>query len=482
MEFPIEFAERMERILKTEYAAFTEVFENGESVKGLRVNTAKLDADQLLKESPFPLTRIPYTRDGFIVAREDAAGKHPYHHAGVYYMQDPGAMATVAAIPDEVLDADLLKVLDLCSAPGGKSTELAARILPKNGILLSNEYNAQRCRILAGNIERMGLPNVCVTNLDTAVLAENYPDVFDLVVCDAPCSGEGMFRKNDRAIEEWSLQNVALSAARQREILQNGAACVAPGGYLLYSTCTYSIEENEQNVAELLKSHPEFSLVPCKESVVRHTADGISDGIDTDADLTLCRRFYPHLTPGEGQFIALFRKDPDAPVKKRAERTTRDKNRRQPSETGFATPAKADLDAANAFLSETIGRTLSGIGFRGGNLILMPVFAVNPLPVVPVGTAALGAAIGESRKGRIVPHHHFFMAYGSEMQNQLVLDPDDERVTRYLAGEEIEIPSSLSGFTAVLLRVGDTAVTLGGGKASGGKLKNYYPKGLRTHP
>ena len=479
MDFPIEFAERMEQILKTEYAAFTEVFENGESVKGLRVNTAKLTADQLLRESPFPLTAIPYTKDGFIVAREDAAGKHPYHHAGVYYMQDPGAMATVAAIPDEVLDADSMKVLDLCSAPGGKSTELAARILPKNGILLSNEYNAQRSRILAGNIERMGLPNVCVTNLDTAVLAERYPDVFDLVVCDAPCSGEGMFRKNDRAIEEWSLSNVALSAARQREILGNGAACVAPGGYLLYSTCTYSIEENEQNVAHFLSEHPDFSLVPCKESVVRHTADGISDGIDTDADLTLCRRFYPHLTPGEGQFIALLRRDPDAPVKKH-ERSF-DKSSRQSAGTGFTPPMKADLDAANAFLSETIGKTLPGIAFRGGNLILMPVLTANPLPIVSAGTVALGAAIGEARKGRIVPHHHFFMAYGREMKNQLILDPLDERVTRYLAGEEIEIPSSLSGFTAVLLSVGETAVTLGGGKASGGRLKNYYPKGLRAH-
>jgi NOL1/NOP2/fmu family ribosome biogenesis protein len=289
-----------------------------------------------------------------------------------------------------------------------------------------------------------------------------------------------MFRKNDRAIEEWSLSNVALSAARQKEILKNGAACVAPGGYLLYSTCTYSIEENEQNVADFLSAHPEFSLVPCKESVVRHTADGISDGIDTDADLTLCRRFYPHLTPGEGQFIALFRRDPDAPVRKPEK--ARDKSHRQPAGTGFASPAKADLDAANAFLSETIGKTLPGIGFRGGNLILMPVLAVNPLPTLPTGTVALGTAIGEARKGRIVPHHHFFMAYGKEMKNQLVLDPSDERVTRYLAGEEIDIPSERSGFTAVLLRVGETAVTLGGGKASGGRLKNYYPKGLRTHP
>ena len=473
MEFPIAFAERMKRLLGTEYDRFYEAFAKEDAVKGLRVNAAKLPFDAFATASPFPLREIPYVRGGFIVDGECGAGKHPYHHAGAYYMQDPGAMATVAALPADVLSQSGLRVLDLCAAPGGKTTQLASEILPRGGILLANEYNASRARILAGNVERMGLPNVCVTNLDTAVLKETYPDTFDLVVCDAPCSGEGMFRKNDRAIEEWNEGNVRASAERQRTILENGAACVTPGGYLLYSTCTYATEENEENVVHFLSSHPDFSLVPCADAVVSVTASGVS-AVSDAFDLSLCRRFYPHLSLGEGQFIALMRRDADAPVKKR------EKRKNAPKETDLAAPQKQELDAANAFLRETLGRPLCGIGIRGGTLVAIPVWETNPLPSVPVGTVALGAAIGEARKGRVVPHHHFFTAFGAEMQNRVVLDPSDERVAAYLGGEEIAVDAAQSGYCAVMLSVGAEAITLGGGKASGGRLKNYYPKGLRV--
>lgn len=471
MELPIAFEARMKRLLGTDYDAFYVSLTEEGAVKGLRVNAAKLDEESFRLASPFPLAEIPYVKGGFIVSEEDTAGKHPYHHAGAYYMQDPGAMATAAALPTELLARERLRVLDLCSAPGGKTTQIAAMIAKGGGILLSNEYNAARSRILAGNVERMGLSNVLVTNLDTGVLAELYPMEFDLVVCDAPCSGEGMFRKNDRAILEWSEANVTACALRQREILRNGAVCVASGGYLLYSTCTYAVEENEAVISAFLAEHPDFSLVPVRDAVASVTVDGETEGFSPDMAMT--RRFYPHVSRGEGQFVALLRRDAEALPQKRRGRTAM-------QGTGFALPSKGDLAVAEAFLRETLGHTLPAIGFRGGMLLSIPAWAEAPLSSVPIGTVALGAAIGELRKGRLVPHHHFFMAFGAEMMSRAVFEPTDPQVALYLAGEEISVPESCKGYTAVMLRVGNAEITLGGGKASGGRLKNYYPKGLRV--
>ena len=200
LELPIAFAERMSALLGEEYGDFYRAICEEESVKGLRVNTNKLDVGEFERSSPFELKKIPYVDGGFIVADDAGAGKHPFHHAGAYYMQDPGAMSAVAAIPKELWQRKGLKVLDLCAAPGGKTTQLAALCAKNGGAVLSNEYVGARSKILAGNVERMGLSNVIVTNLDSKYIAEWYPSFFDLVVVDAPCSGEGMYRKNDNAI------------------------------------------------------------------------------------------------------------------------------------------------------------------------------------------------------------------------------------------------------------------------------------------
>ncbi len=466
MELPIAFANRMKKLLGAEYDAFYEAFCRESAVKGLRVNAGKIKPEIFRENAPFPLDPLSYVDGGFIVPASAEAGKHPYHAAGVYYMQDPGAMAAVGAIPDAVFRRGVMRVLDLCAAPGGKTTQLASRV-PEGSIILSNEYNAERSRILASNVERMGLTNVCVTNLDTGELARQYADVFDLVVCDAPCSGEGMFRKNDRAILEWSEENVRMCAERQREILGNGARCVMPGGYLLYSTCTYSLEENEAIVAAFLSENTDFSLVPCADAVIACTSDGVTEGYG--AEYALCRRFYPHVSRGEGQFVALLHRSEDA----RAER-------RSVKEDGVMRPSRQDTAVIEDFLAETLKHSLPAISVRGGYAITCPAWETAPLSSLPNRTVALGAAIGEVRKGRIVPHHHFFTAFGSEMKSRVLLDCDDARVAKYLAGEEIDVPAECKGYTAVLLRVGDEAVTLGGGKASQGRLKNYYPKGLRV--
>ncbi len=467
MNLPEAFENRMKNLLGDGYSAFFDALCHEEPVKGLRVNTNKVSVQCFETHAPFAMESIPYVSGGFIVPEDAQAGKHPYHHAGAYYMQDPGAMATVAALPDELWGREGLKILDLCAAPGGKTTQLAALCALNGGAVLANEYVSARSRILTGNVERMGLANVCVTNTDSKNIAKWYPRFFDLVVVDAPCSGEGMYRKNDLAISEWSPQNVTMCAERQKEILENAAQNVAAGGYLLYSTCTYSTEENEEVVADFLVAHPSFSLVPCGSSVVSHTADGIDITEGKMPELALCRRFYPHVSPGEGQFLALLQRAED------------DKDERLTVKDAAVALGKTERVAVDAFLKETIGRSLEGLCLCGGNIAAFAARESLDFPLPPFGVVSAGVTIGECRKGRIVPHHHFFMAYGGEFSVRCVLDPRDEAVARYLAGEEISLPSDDSGIAAVLLTVGEEKMTLGGGKLSGGKLKNYYPKGLR---
>ena len=468
MQLPIAFENRMKELLGAEYGAFYDALCGERAVKGLRVNRHKLDAACFLENAPFSLTPLSYTSDGFIVSEEAQAGKHPYHHAGVYYLQDPGAMATVAALPEALWERNGLRILDLCAAPGGKTTQPAALSADRGGFVLANEYNASRSRILAGNVERMGLSNVCVTNLDSKYLAEWYPAYFDLVVVDAPCSGEGMYRKNEQAILEWSPQNVAMCAVRQKEILDNAEVCVASGGYLLYSTCTYSMEENEESVAAFLSRHPDFRLCACSEAVVARTAPGVEASKNPLPDHALCRRFYPHVSPGEGQFVALLQRVGDAPKKRTA------------LKDAAVLLGKADRSAVESLLKECAGKSAEGLLLCGGNAVHLPIRESVAFSIPPFGVVSLGVTLGEIRKGRVVPHHHFFTAYGNDLHAKALFSPDDAAIARYLAGEEIDVAPALSGYTAVLLRVGDCAVTLGGGKAVSGRLKNYYPKGLRT--
>ena len=464
MELPIAFVTRMKRLLGSEYDAFEAALSRESAVKGLRVNTNKVSVDAFVKNAPFALEAIPYVTGGFIVSEDAQAGKHPYHAAGAYYMQDPGAMSAVAAIPHDVWQKEGMRVLDLCAAPGGKTTQLASLCAPCGGAVVANEYVSARSRILAGNVERMGLSNVCVTNTDAAHIAALYPEAFDLVVVDAPCSGEGMYRKNDLAITEWSEANVRMCAERQREILESAVRCVARDGYLLYSTCTYSTEENEEIVAWILRTYEDFSIVPCSEAVASHTANGLTEVDARGEDLSLCRRFYPHVCAGEGQFVALLKRANGA--------------RQSDCRATVAPIPKALQKTAQDFLLETLGHTLSPLLCDRGAIYTLPALTDTPL-TLPPHAVAMGVPLGEERKGRIVPHHHFFMAYGRECRSRITLSPNDERVRKYLAGEEIDVPTELSGYTAVLLSLGDEELTLGGGKAVGGRLKNYYPKGLR---
>lgn len=448
-KLPIEYENRMKELLGTDYEKYLKALSE-RPVRGFRVNTEKISLDEFVKINPFTDNRIPYVENGFYLD-EEKIGDHPFHHAGIIYVQEPGAMA-----PAECVDIKPdFKILDMCAAPGGKSSQLKNK-LGESGVLVSNEIVPSRCKILTGNVERLGLKNTVTTCLDTKRLAALYPKTFDLVMVDAPCSGEGMFRKEQIAIDEWSPENVIMCAKRQREILENAAACVKNGGYIVYATCTFSIEENEMTVDSFLKQHPEFEIVPAVEAVQKATEDGILFDDCGCKALNLCRRFYPHKAKGEGQFMAVLH------------------NKLENSEIKHKTnkiPQKIDRVVTD-FLDDVL------ISYQKENVLMYndnPVY-FTPDFEVKKGTAfSCGVTIGEVRKNYIQPHHQFFMAMGDSFKRKIDLAPDSVEIQKYLHGEEL-LCDLKNGWAVVTV----CGCTLGGVKVVGGRAKNHYPKGLRT--
>ena len=447
---PERFKERMKYILGEEYTRFEEAL-GEENVRAIRVNTTKIDVSDFLNKTELKLSTIDYAEDGFIPENADGIGKSAEHHSGMFYVQDPGAMATVKALEIE----KGWRVLDACAAPGGKASQLASAV-GEGGFLLANEYVPKRAKIIVSNFERLGIKNAVVTSLDTAKLAKMFSSYFDLVLCDAPCSGEGMFRKYDEALTEWSEENVRLCAERQAEILNNLAELIKPGGYLLYSTCTYSKEENEDAVADFLANHGEFSLCPVNEKLKAATADGLGE-------LNEARRFYPHLTKGEGQFIALMKKDENSGNLP----TILYKESVKPL-------SKDEIAVVKKFISDNLSEDIDGRFIKWGEEIaLIP----HDLPLPPYSVFMPGVMLGEVKKSNFFPHHQFFSAYGEKFKRKENLCKGDVRVEKYLHGEEIDSDFNENGWCAVLYE----GATLGGGKISGGKIKNHYPKGLRNN-
>ncbi len=450
MILPIEFEQRMISLLGEEYAEFREALER-EPVKGFRVNTEKIDLSQFEKINPFGKEKIPYVENGFYLDFEKV-GNHPYHHAGLIYVQEPAAMA-----PAECIEINPnWKILDMCAAPGGKSTQLKNK-LGENGVLVSNEIVSSRLKILAGNIERLGLKNTVTTSVDTERLAKAFPQTFDLVMVDAPCSGEGMFRKEEAAVSEWSLENVKKCAVRQTEILENAAKAVKDGGYIIYATCTFSLEENEMQIDGFLKRHSDFTLVPVTQRVAEHTADGIAFGGCECANIHLARRCYPHKLKGEGQFMAVLRKNEEG----------RGEFYSTPQRKKNITPDKALTD----FLDDVLQYyNPDAIKLYNKNY----VFYEGELEIPEKLSFSCGVTIGELRKNYIQPHHQFFMALGKDFKRKIDLEPQSEEIKKYLHGEEIEVDCP-NGWAVITVN----GCAAGGVKVVNGVAKNHYPKGLR---
>lgn len=448
-ELPSEYKNRMKNILKDDYDAYIQSLSES-PVKAFRVNTDKISLEEFEKINIFSSGKIPYVNNGFYLDY-DKVGNHPYHHAGMIYVQEPGAMA-----PAECVDIEPdWKILDMCAAPGGKSTQLKNK-LGENGVLVSNEIIPSRCKILTGNIERLGLRNTVTTCMDTKRLAQTFPQCFDLIMVDAPCSGEGMFRKEEIAIDEWSEENVKKCALRQSEILENAVSLLKSGGYIIYATCTFSLEENEMTVDSFLQTHPDFEIIPVNKCVEEHTCDGIHfDGCQCE-NIHFARRFYPHKSRGEGQFMAvLHNKGTDF-----SDSTRYNKNNVKIDSTV--------LDFLNDVLTQYNKEHIQV--YNGNPVYFTPDFEVKK------GTAfSCGVTIGEIKKNYVLPHHQFFMAMGEFFRRKIELTAESTELKKYLHGEELETDCE-NGWAVVTV----DGCTVGGVKIVNGRAKNHYPKGLRT--
>ena len=396
----------------------------------LRFNPLKGETPQL----PFVKENVPWEPMGFYYDPGARPGLHPYHEAGVYYLQEASAMSAVALLDPQPGE----RVCDLCAAPGGKTTQIAGR-MNGEGFLLCNEINPKRAKILSRNIERMGVSNALVTNEHPARLAEHYPGFFDRVLIDAPCSGEGMFRKEEAAVTDWSLETVEMCARRQAEILHSGAVLVRPGGRLVYSTCTFAPEENELTIAAFLESHPEFVLE--EVNAPWFTPAGVGQF-----------RLWPHKLLGEGHFAAVLRKTGGG-----EETTAILKGEKLSKEwLVFAKELEICLSAGKALLF-------------GQSLYWVP----EDMPEIRgIKVLRPGLELGEMKKDRFEPAHGLAL-WLRKAANQEDLPADGEQIARYMHGEVI--PSGRRGWCLVTV----DGYSIGWGKGDGKVLKNHYPKGLR---
>lgn len=454
--FPVDFTDRMAQMLGDEYAAFIDALKQ-EPMKSLRFNTLKGDLSKFPFWEDWHLHQVPWTSTGFYYDNTTHPGKHPLHEAGVYYIQEASAMAPVTFL--DVSPGDY--VLDLCAAPGGKSTQIACALDGK-GLLFSNEIHPARARILSENIERMGIGNAIVTNETPAHLSEKFAGFFDRILVDAPCSGEGMFRKNADAIPEWSLDNTMLCAKRQDEILDYAASMLRDGGRIVFSTCTFAPIENEGSIYRFLSRHPEFHLVsvPLTDGMANanpaycNPSEGDSSILP---EISKAIRIWPHKAAGEGHFLAVL-------------------ENLGGKRTAHGTPVKSsgtDCKELNAFWAESMCVPLNGNVINFGDQYYL----------LPEGTPSLkglkvlrpGLHLGTLLKNRFEPSHALALwAKPEDVTHVYPLHDDLATATSVIAGNTFPATGEKGWY---LITVYDYPLAFG--KLAGGIMKNHYPKGLR---
>lgn len=426
---PEAFLARMQAQLGEEYPAFLDSLQRPRAV-ALRFNPLKGEIPAL----PFVGNPVPWEPLGYYYDPEARPGLHVYHDAGVYYLQEASAMSAVALLDPQPGE----RICDLCAAPGGKSTQIAGRLMGQ-GLLLCNEVNPKRARILSSNIERLGIANAMVTNEYPNVLADRFPDFFDRVLVDAPCSGEGMFRKEEAAVTDWSPETVEMCARRQAEILNSAAKLVRPGGRLVYSTCTFAPQEDEGAVAAFLESHPEFVPEPLDAPWFQPVENA-------------GYRMWPHKLLGEGHFAAVLRK-----LEGEAEETE--------IPAGEKLPKQWQQFAKEMGIRLPEGKAIS----FGENLFWAP----EQMPDIRrLKVLRPGLELGTVKKDRFEPAHALAL-WLHECSCEVSYSADSPEIRTYLHGDVL--PSDQKGWCLVKA----DAYTLGWGKGDGKQLKNHYPKGLR---
>ena len=505
MNLPERFTEEMKRLLGGEYSAWLESFqtdgqdgegasgegrpEADDAFRGLRVNTRKLSPQEFLGRAPFSLRPVPWTENGFYLEGGGRASRHPYYAAGLYYLQEPSAMVPAAALPIERGD----RVLDLCAAPGGKATELAAR-LAGTGLLVANDLSNSRAKALLKNLELFGAENILVTSESPERLVRYFEGFFDKILIDAPCSGEGMFRKNPSMTRDWEEKGPDYYARIQKEITAQAARLLRPGGLLLYSTCTFSVKENEETILSLLRTAPGFRVLPLAlPDTAKHYgfAPGRPDLISREAageglteeewtGLTLAARLYPHRVEGEGHFAALLQKkgteDSEGPEKEPA-----GPKRRKRDVEGQRKSGKQALSESFREFGKALKKPLEEDRIRSydGRLYYLPE-ALLSRNIRGLRFLRTGLYLGEEKGNRFEPGQALAMALKKEdFDGTIDFPSEDERAIRYLKGETLDVEDLADAGGKGWRLVCVDGFPLGWGRLAGGRLKNKYYPGWR---
>lgn len=475
VKLPAAFLNRMKSLLGTEYDAFIQSYEQ-ERYYGLRRNPLKASTEAFEERIPFALEPVSWAREGYYYQVGEQPGRHILHEAGAYYIQEPSAMAVAEILEPQPGEY----ILDLCAAPGGKSTQIAGRMAGK-GLLVSNEIIPGRAKILSQNVERMGIRNCVVCNETPERMAVFFPNFFDRIVVDAPCSGEGMFRKDETAAAEWSEEHVFMCADRQYGILLEAAKMLKPGGVLVYSTCTFAPEEDEGVISRFVRENGMFVIEEaCHDSAF---VQGRGDWIDDPAEgIEHTMRLMPHRLKGEGHYIARLRRQEIFPGSGGkwesgiAERSTfaEERNGRKKEDKRFD---RAPADEISNFLTNELGLSADwlerqdGVLQNFGEQIYLVPRAMRSMQGMKVVRA--GLHLGTSKKNRIEPSHALALALHIE-ETERRMELTEQEAERYLHGEVLS-GTSQKGWILLTYE----GYPLGFGKAAGGQIKNHYPKGLR---
>lgn len=457
---PEKFEEKMKHLLGDEFEAYINCYDEPRYY-GLRVNTQKISVEEFEKICPFEITPIPWIENGFYYDGEQISpAKHPYYFAGLYYLQEPSAMTPANRLPIEPGD----KVLDVCAAPGGKATELGAK-LKREGVLIANDISSSRAKGLLKNLEVFGIGNMLVLSEEPGKLEGYFNEYFDKILIDAPCSGEGMFRKDKKMVKAWEEHGPEFFAKLQRSIITQSARMLKPGGILLYSTCTFDAEENEGTIEYLLTQYPEFRILDMKsyEGFVPGKPEFIESKM---ADMEKTVRIFPHKMKGEGHFLALLQKG------------EKEEMRQERSTYMTKSTKKVPEEIQEFFRSVTWELKPERLDIHGERVYYMPDFLPDMKGIRFLRT---GLLLGELKKKRFEPSQALAMYLRKEeYAHTISLSVDDERITRYLKGETIEVDDLVEGKEAGWQLVCVDDYPLGWGKLNRGTLKNKYLPGWRN--
>lgn len=484
-DLPQSFLDSMKEILGEDYEAFLTGFD-GQRQYGLRVNTLKMNLEEFERIAPFHLKKVPWISNGYFYNAEDVPAKHPFYSAGLYYLQEPSAMTPASRLKVQPGE----RVLDLCAAPGGKATELGAA-LQGEGLLVANDINTARAKALLRNLELFGISNSFVTNEPPHVLAERFPEFFHKIMVDAPCSGEGMFRKNPAVVDSWKEKGPEYFSKLQREIIVQAADMLLPDGMMFYSTCTFSPLENEKTITHLLKERPDMEVVPMED--YENFAEGLTSYKDEafGESCKLCRRIWPHKMSGEGHFMALLHKKSGAEQEiksdEKASKKSKKAKKKQQTETLSSvwwekckSLSKEQKAAAEDFFAHVnLAYDVGRIDVRGDNLYYLPEPQYDGRGLHFLRN---GLFMGEFKKKRFEPSQPFALALRAQDFDQVLDFPaDDERLQRYLRGETLDVSDLINGEKKrkgwqLVMAAGHP---LGFGKLVNNNLKNKYPAGWR---